>query len=67
MTPGQYTFRKATVADLPMLLKWQGRPHVRKWWDSAEPADVEAFEDKRVSRWIVGSAGKPFAYETSKE
>ncbi len=57
-----YTFQRATVADLEMLLKWQGRAHVREWWDSAEPDDAEDFADARVARWLVGVGGRPFAY-----
>lgn len=58
----RYTFENATDADLDLLLEWQSRPHVCEWWDSVEPGDARDFEDKRVSRWIVSSAGRPFAY-----
>lgn len=59
---GQYTFRKAEAADLDLLLEWQSRPHVREWWDSIEPGDEEELADPRVARWIVSTAGRPFAY-----
>lgn len=58
----RYTFRKATAADLDLLQDWQHRPHVREWWESVEPGTARDFEDKRVARWIVGLAGRPFAY-----
>ena len=58
----RYTFKNATVADLELLLEWQSRPHVREWWDSVEPGDTDDFKDKRVARFIVRSAGRPFAY-----
>ncbi len=57
-----YTFRKASVADLPLLLEWQSRPHVREWWDDDEPCDQEELEDPRVARWIVELNSKPFGY-----
>ena len=32
-----------TTADLPLMCRWLGQPHVQRWWhDSAEPADVSA-------------------------
>ena len=58
----RYTFRKATAADLDLLLAWQSRPHVSEWWDSVEPGQASDFEDNRVARWIVGYVGRPFAY-----
>ena len=61
-TNNNYTFRKATIADLDLLAGWRSRPHVREWWDSDEPHDAEEFEDLRVARWIVSTAGHPFAY-----
>lgn len=57
----QYSFRKATAADLPLLAAWQSNPHVRTWWDS-EPYDAADLADPRVARWIVSTAGRPFAF-----
>jgi len=51
-----------TPADFDLLVEWQSRPHVRKWWDTAEPFSEQKPEDPRVSRWIVSTAGRPFAY-----
>lgn len=35
--------RPLTVADLPLLCRWIGEPHVQRWWhDSSEPAAVSA-------------------------
>ncbi len=45
-----------------MMSVWQSRPHVREWWDSDEPSTVKELEDRRVERWIVSLAERPFAY-----
>ena len=58
----QYTFRKATPADLPLLAAWRSTPHVRAWWDSDTSYDAAALADPRVARWIVSTAGRPFAF-----
>ncbi|AIC25991.1 GCN5-related N-acetyltransferase protein [Rhizobium etli bv. phaseoli str. IE4803] len=58
----QYSFRRATLDDLPLLAAWQSNPHVRVWWDSDEPYDAEDLADPRVARWIVSTAGRPFAF-----
>lgn len=58
----EYKFRKVTMDALPMLLEWQAQPHVREWWDSDEPYDQEELSDPRVSRFIVSSDGRPFAF-----
>ena len=57
-----YSFRKATLDDLPLLAAWQSTPHVRAWWDSDAPYDAADLADPRVARWIVSSAGRPFAF-----
>jgi len=62
MTADQYSFRRATPDDLALLTEWQSRPHVREWWGSDEPYDEEKLADPRVSRWIVSSFGRPFAF-----
>lgn len=48
--------------DLDLLMEWQSRPHVRRWWDSDEPYDETEIADPRVARWIVSTAERPFAY-----
>ena len=57
-----YDFRQATMDDLDLLVQWQSRPHVRKWWDSDAPYDQEELSDPRVSRWIVSANRHPFAF-----
>lgn len=56
-----YHFRKATILDLPLLLEWQSKSHVREWWGDAEPGNKDEMRDSRVTRWIVEFNGKPFA------
>ena len=62
MAANQYSFRKATLDDLDLLMAWQSTPHVREWWDSEEPYDEADLADPRVARWIVSNAGRPFAF-----
>ena len=58
----QYSFRKATVLDLPLLMKWQLQQKVREWWDADAPYDHDEIDDPRVARWIVEMNGRPFAF-----
>ena len=60
--PERYAFHPARLADLPLLRRWQGAPHVRRWWGDTDPYDATTLEDPRVSRWIVAIDGRPFAY-----
>jgi aminoglycoside 6'-N-acetyltransferase len=62
MDKSHYTFRAASLDDLPMLRAWQGRAHVREWWNDEEPFDAAELADNRVRRWIVSLSGHPFAY-----
>ena len=57
-----YTFRPATLGDLPLLRAWIARPHVREWWSDGDPFDAGDLADPRVTRWIVETDGAPFAY-----
>lgn len=57
-----YQFRKTTMKDLPLLEAWQSNAHVMKWWDADAPYDAEELADPRVVRWIVSTAGRPFAF-----
>lgn len=62
MTAKTYDFRRVTMDDLELLQMWQAHPHVRAWWDADEPYDREALSDPRVSRWIVSTHERPFAF-----
>lgn len=48
--------------DLDLLMEWQARPHVREWWETGEPYDQKEISDPRVSRWIVSTDERPFAF-----
>jgi aminoglycoside 6'-N-acetyltransferase len=61
-TTNQYSFRRATLHDLDLLVEWQSKPHVRQWWGSDEPFNKEDLDDPRVARWIVSSFGRTFAF-----
>jgi aminoglycoside 6'-N-acetyltransferase len=58
----QYSFRKVTSDDIPLLAAWRSNPHVRAWWDSDQSYDAAYLSDSRVARWIVSTAGRPFAF-----
>lgn len=62
MTTKPYSFRRVTLDDVDMLMGWRSTPHVREWWDLAEPYDEAELADPRVARWIVSNAGRPFAF-----
>ncbi|QQA43087.1 GNAT family N-acetyltransferase [Pelagovum pacificum] len=57
-----YQFRPVTMDDLPLLAAWRSTAHVRQWWGAFEPYSPEALSDARVARWIVSTAGRPFAF-----
>lgn len=62
MAENSYEFRQATLDDVELITGWQAAPHVRRWWDAAEPYDQEDMNDSRVSRWIVSFEARPFAF-----
>ncbi|WP_421723330.1 GNAT family N-acetyltransferase [Bauldia sp.] len=57
-----YSFRQVTMRDVPLLMDWRSRPHIRRWWDAGEPYDQDEIDDPRVARWIVALDGRPFAF-----
>ena len=61
----EYVFRSVTVADLPLLAKWLGKPHVRRWWSEPEEALAsieEHLRDLAVEPYIVTLDGSDFAF-----
>ncbi|HEX8307448.1 MAG TPA: GNAT family N-acetyltransferase [Allosphingosinicella sp.] len=59
----EYAFRPVAHADLDLLRRWRGRPHVVEYWGPAEDEDPgEVLADPRVAMWIVEHRGRPFAY-----
>jgi aminoglycoside 6'-N-acetyltransferase len=60
-----YTFRRVTVADLPLLKSWLEKPHVREWWGDPVRALAtieEHIGDSAVDFFIVIYEEKPLGY-----
>lgn len=62
-----YTFRLATTADLPLILRWLKTPAVREWWidaagQPADPIEEKDLADPHVAMWIVSHLSEPFAF-----
>jgi aminoglycoside 6'-N-acetyltransferase len=65
---GHYRFRPLEVADLPLLERWFGEPHVREWWDDPDNgiAEIEqAMRDPGTEPFIVLCGEKPIGYQQS--
>lgn len=58
-----YAIRRMDVADLTLVSRWRGLPHVARWWGepSVEP-ETEKLSDPRIAMWIVEHEGRPFAF-----
>ena len=57
-----YAFRRAALADLPLLRSWTAQPHVREWWSEGDPFDASDLASPLFAPWIVEAGGRPFAY-----
>lgn len=57
-----YTFRDVTTEDISLIASWRAAPHVREWWGDDEPATEMDLGDPRVTRCIVVTDHRPFAY-----
>jgi aminoglycoside 6'-N-acetyltransferase len=60
-----YQFRPMTAADLPLLRKWLGMPHVVEWWGDADEQYALVSEDldaPAMDQFIVAADERPFAY-----
>ena len=55
-----YAFRRAGLADLPLLNRWKARPHVAAWWDD-EPFDADDLDEPGYCLWIVATRDRPIA------
>lgn len=62
---GLYRFREVTEDDLPMLRRWLGQPHVRRWWGEQDH-ELQMVTDLMAADWaevyIVEADGRPIAY-----
>jgi aminoglycoside 6'-N-acetyltransferase len=66
MMAGVYRFRPLATADLPLLRRWFGEPHVREWWDDPDNsiADIEqAMRDPGTEPFIVLLDERPIGYQ----
>ena len=64
--PGPITFRPVTVADVPLLHEWLGRPHVAEWWQPT-PTPTEVEEDccdpgSSTRPYLACAGGQPFGF-----
>ena len=60
-----FGFRPVTEADVPLLRRWLGEPHVRRWWGDPEREVVEIrghFNDPLVDPYLVLLDGEPIGY-----
>lgn len=63
----QYSFRRMTPVDLPMVNNWLTTPDVQKWWIDADGNPTGAFgeeelEAPNVSMSLVLYQDRPFAF-----
>ena len=60
-----YSFRPMIAADLPLVQRWLGLPHVREWWRDPEQqyalisGDID---EPNMYQFIFCTAGSPFGY-----
>ncbi len=65
-----FTFKKLSHEDIPLVHSWISRPHVREFWGEAALEDFETFKIKyegkisseKVTPYIVMLQGKPIGY-----
>jgi aminoglycoside 6'-N-acetyltransferase len=60
-----FVFRPMQLADLPLIARWLGLPHVSRWWGN--PAEQSALisndlTEPAMDQYIVMAHGSPFAY-----
>lgn len=65
-----YSFRPASIGDLPRLRRWLNAPEVRRWWGNPR----EEFEllrgdlnEPRMTMRVVSLGERPFAYAQDYE
>ncbi|MBA3392779.1 MAG: GNAT family N-acetyltransferase [Deltaproteobacteria bacterium] len=58
-----YDFRPVVEADLSLIARWRGTPHVSEWWGAPSGDDErEKLDEPRIAMWIVELDGRPFAF-----
>src|ERR1700752_2336189 len=62
---GDYRFAPIVEADLTLLHRWLGEPHVREWWGEPD-REIELIKENFTLNWIdsflVSHEGRPFGY-----
>lgn len=60
-----YTFRKLTEADLPLMRRWLASAHVRAWWPDADKQIAlmqQDMDNSQIDMCVVSLIDRPFAY-----
>ena len=60
-----FTFRKLTAADLPLVRSWLDEAHVRAWWPDAQrqvSLMLDDLQSDTINMTMVGLIDHPFAY-----
>ncbi len=60
-----YSFRKLTEADLPLMRRWLETPHVKVWWPDVKKQLTLMQQDmnsSEIDMWVVCLINHPFAY-----
>ena len=59
MATPKVEFHRLSDADLPLLLDWLSRPHVREWWRS-EGVTLDEVRDEYLPRITGSDTARPF-------
>ena len=65
MAQPAYVFRPMSEADLPLVKRWLGEPHVMQWWgDTCEQFEIVSgdLEVEAMDQFIVATDDRPFGY-----
>ena len=59
-----YTFRPMMAADMPLIRRWLGAPHVAEWWHDPETLEFVGgdLEHPDLAQFIISLDGRSFAY-----
>jgi len=60
-----YSFRKLTAADLPMMHRWLSTAHVKVWWPDADRQVAfmeQNIDNAKIDMRVVYLIDQPFAY-----
>ena len=60
-----YSFRRLSAADMPLMQRWLETPHVRAWWPDAEKQVTlmeQDLDNPQIDMYVVCLIDHPFAY-----